>query len=665
MKFSVIDILHSERYKVGVMNIITVIPLTNSKVANTLSYFTSSDIPVGALVSVPLRSKNIHAVVTESRVAADLKAEIKSAPYEIRKLGNVKAENFFPITFVEACKKIARYYVGTVGAVIDALTSDAIIENMGKMDKAENPQASTISRRLNLENTTYAVQGDDPDRISSWRSLIRQEFAKKKSVVFYVPTINDTHNLAAKLTKGIEDYIFILNSALPKKKIIEIWKTIGRTEHPVVVIATASFAVLPRADFDTIVIERENGRGWVSQRGPYIDLRHALEIIAHMSGQIVYRADSILRIETLRRVDEDNIIPGSPFKWRSISLAKDTLIDMRLPPKSHTQTNTDEDKPREKKFRVLSPELETLIRQNHDESTHMFIYTVRRGLSSTTVCDDCERIVTCIKCGSPVVLHTSKNKDVNFHLCHVCGERQSADVPCTTCGGWRLSALGIGIERVEEEIRSKFPDIDLFKIDADSTTTSKQIDIVIEQFRAKPGSILIGTEIALSHIRENIEHTAIVSLDSLFALPDFRMAERIIYTITRLRMFSSKSILVQTRRIESKVFDYGLEGNISDFYRGELEERKQFAYPPYKTLIKISIEGPKEPIARLMADIKKMIEPYEVDVFPAFTASSKGNSIIHGLLRIDPHQWPDNDLIQKFKTLPPIVSIKVDPENLL
>ena len=225
--------------------------------------------------------------------------------------------------------------------------------------------------------------------------------------------------------------------------------------------------------------------------------------------------------------------------------------------------------------------------------------------------------------------------------------------------------MGIGIDRVATEIRELFPDIDLFQVDADSTKTPAQIDNIIEQFKNRPGSILLGTELVLIHIKEKIEHVAVVSMDSLFAMPDLRIPEKIMYTLIRLRTLSDRTILVQTRRPEERIFEYGLKGNLSDFCRGELEARKRFGYPPTKTLIKVTIEGKRDPIALLMADIRTKIEPYDIDIFPAFTSTVRGNSIIHGLIKIDPATWPDTELIDKLRSLPPNVSVKVDPESLL
>ncbi len=656
------------------MNILSVIPLTRSKVADTLSYFTAADVPIGAIVSVPLRSKTIFAIVTDRRSVEDIKIEIKNAPYQIRKLTRVKATIFFPPAFISACKSLAEYYASNVGAVIDALISDTLLDNANDITPPLPPQASFIApSSAAVPDETFAIQGDDPDRVSSWRSLIRQEFARKKSISFYVPTIEDARNTSASLEKGIEGYIFVLHGGLTKKKILDTWKNIAECAHPVVVIATGSFSLLPRSDIDVTVIDRENGRGWISQKHPYLDLRHALETIGRRRSQTVYLADSLLRTETLHRMDTNEIAKGSPFKWRSISDAVDLLVDMRkerVERGGHGEEGKSDSESASipataAPFRVLSPELARLIETNREESTHLFILTARRGLASTTVCADCDTIVACHECGRPVVLHTSADTGRNFFMCHNCGTRRSANEVCSYCGGWRLTPLGIGTERVEQEIQAAFPGADTFKLDADTATTEKQIADIMQKFRSRPGSILIGTEMALSHLSERVDHAAVASLDSLFALPDFRIQEKMMYALIRLRSLAARTLLVQTRRPEEKVWEYALKGNLSDFYRTTLSERKQFLYPPFSILIKISVEGKKDAIAKEMATIQTLIEPREIDIFPAFTTTARGTSVIHGLLKVEAGQWPDAELAAKLRSLPPGVNVRINPESLL
>ncbi len=685
------------------MNIITVIPLSRSKMVEELIYFTSSDTTIGDIVTVPLRKKNISAIVTKIEPVEDVKGDLKKAGFEIKKIDKIKSTRFFPSSFIQSCKAIANFHSTSTGSVVDAIVSNQILENIGKIKSpAEQATTATQANKSNdispiiinkSRSRIFAVQGDDGDRVSAWRSLIRQEFANKKSVAIYVPTIEDCNQFFNSLEKGIEGYIFILNSSLTTKKILSTWKTIAETDHPIVVIATGSFYVLPRTDIHTTIIERENGRGWIQQKMPYLDIRHALIQCAQANNQSIYLADSLLRLETLHQVENEIYEEGSPFKWRSVSLAEDFLIDMKnekreMPPETDeahgienkadqnviskkpdsettVRNNSKKSDGSSSRFRIVSNELKALIAKNLVENTHLFIFALRRGHSPITACDDCGNIVMCRNCKATVVLHTSQESGKNYFMCHICGERRSADENCVVCNSWRLTPLGIGIDRVKEEITKDFPDIELIKIDADTTKTAKEISDGIEKFKSRPGSILLGTELVLQHLSDKIDHVAIISMDSLFSLPDFRIQEKIMYNIVRLRAQATRSILVQTRKIDQKVFEYGLKGNLSDFYRSTVDERKKFDYPPFSILIKITIEGKKDLIAKTMADVAKFLEPQELDIFPAFTATVRGKSVIHGLIKVPNHAWPDIELVNKLRSLPPNVMIKINPESLL
>ncbi|MBU6430158.1 MAG: hypothetical protein KGR26_14175, partial [Cyanobacteria bacterium REEB65] len=116
---------------------------------------------------------------------------------------------------------------------------------------------------------------------------------------------------------------------------------------------------------------------------------------------------------------------------------------------------------------------------------------------------------------------------------------------------------------------------------------------------------------------------------------------------------------------DEKVFDLGLRGGLNDFHRLAMEDRKRFGYPPFSLLVKIAVEGKKADVSREMARIQGLLSPLETDIFPVFTSAVRGKSIIHGLLKADPRRWPDMALVEKLRSLPPSVSVKVDPASLL
>lgn len=628
------------------MFIIEVIPVAKALTTDTLSYFTSQDIPTGAIVSVPLRKKMVQGIVVSIRTAEDMKSEIKSASFSLKKLDTVKSNHFFTRDYMSMVRTMADYHATSVGSALDALVPEYILKNVGKL-KTIIPTPHEGTRALTVHEK-YVIQGDDDERYGTWKSLIRQEFAKKRSIFFLYPTIEDAEHAFSLLEKGVEDYAFMLHGALSQKTIIERWNKIMKEKHPIVIIATGGFLALPREDIETIVVERESSRSYKIARRPYLDLRNCAETLAAKKGIKFFCADNLLRIETLHRHSTGELIEASPFKFRSLSTAHDTLVDMRQ--YKHQAGNG---------FKILSDETELLVNRTKDESEHMIILATRRGMAPSTVCGDCQNIVTCTNCSAPVVLHS------NFFLCHRCGERRSTEEYCKVCGSWKLGAVGIGIDLVEKKLKDKFPTITLFRIDSDTTPHDKSARSVIQKFKAKPGSILLGTEMMLNYIHDKVENSAIISLDSLFSLPDFRIQERILSTLTRMRMLTTRDIILQTRKAEEKVFEYGLKGNMSDFYRLTIDERKLFKYPPFSLLIKLTLEGAKDEIVKEMERTQTHLEPYEVEVFPAFTHTVKGNYVLHGLIRIDTTRWVDDNLLDKLRTLSPAITIKVDPETLL
>lgn len=635
------------------MNIIEVIPISRGIGTDTLSYFTSLELPLGALVDVPLRSKKIHGIVISSRKAEDMKGEIKSAGYALKKIDKIKSSEFFSKAFMEMVQEAADYYATSVGAIIDVLVPEYILKNIGKL-KAE-PKKDAEQIELKTVREKYVVQGDDEERYSTWKSLIRQEFAKKRSLFFLMPTIEDTERAFQLLEKGIEGYAFMLHGSLTPKTIIEKWNSILKEEHPIVIVATGGFLSFPRTDIETIIVERESSKAYKTPRRPFLDVRHIAETLADRRGIKIFYADNFLRVETLWREHEGELVQASPFKFRSLSTAGDTLVDM----KAYKTPNAS--------FKILSDDVEKLINHTKNESEQMVILATRRGVAPTTVCGDCQNIVTCNNCSSPVVLHSSKQKDSekSYFLCHRCGERRSTEEYCKICGSWKLGVVGIGIDLVVQKIKDKFPDISVFKIDSDTAKEEKDLGLIVQKFRAKPGSILIGTEMMLQYLHEKVENSAIISLDSLFALPDFRIQEKILYMLIRIRTLTTKQFIVQTRKSDEKVFEYGLKGNMSDFYRGAIAEREKFKYPPFTTLIKITLEGKKEKIIKEMEEVQNILDPYEVEVFPAFTHTVRGNFVLHGLLRLPREKWPDSDILGKLRSLSPAVIVKVDPETLL
>jgi primosomal protein N' (replication factor Y) len=640
------------------MNVLEVIPIAKGIPVETLTYFTGSEVSLGSVVKVPLRKKIISAIVVSIREVGDLKSEIKNSNFALKKIEKIKSYEFFRKEFIQAAADTAEYYVGSTGAVLNSIVPKYIFENIEKI----NILPETEAKKSSVVAEKFVIQSNDEDRYAHYKSIIREEFAKGSSVFFCLPTIQDIEEAKSLLQKGIESYTYALHSSVSKTEVVQEINKILAEKHTVLIIATGGYLSIPRIDIGTIIVDKAATRSYKTQIRPYLDMRNFATYLAkRMNAKIIF-GDLLLRAEVIHRFKKGEFVEITPLKFRSLATCTETLIDMR--PKKDTVNPTQINIPKEKQvFKIFSPELEKKIQETIENNERMFLFTARRGLSPSTVCADCGNIVKCNTCGAHTVLHKSNTE--NFFLCHKCGERRSAFERCAHCLGARLTTLGIGSELVEEELKKAHPHKKIFRLDADIATTHKKALEIIESFYNSAGSILVGTEMALLYLQDMVENSAVVSVDSFFSIPDFRINERVLNILLKLRSITEKSLIIQTRDIEQKVFTYALSGNLIDFFRDEIEDREMLKYPPFSILIKISVSGSKDEIVNLTEKLHAAIAPYEIDIFPAFVPHTKGKYGINGIIKVPTHDWPHKQLLAILRSLPINFSINVDPDSLL
>ena len=435
-----------------------------------------------------------------------------------------------------------------------------------------------------------------------------------------------------------------------KKKIKEQLQKMAQSEKPLLVIATKSFFSLIRENFGMIVLEEENSPHYKSQHRPYLDARTAAEIIAKNFKLRLIIGDILLRTETYFKLSMEQVP-------RITSEAEQIFVDMNKEKGSKAISD----------FPLLSQPLYEIIKSAKKGEEKIVILVNRRGYSPITLCQDCLQVALCPDCDSPLVLH---KKEKNIFICHKCLKEKTYD-RCGACQGWRLKQMGIGIQKAEEEIKKLLPGIKIFRMDSDSIKDRKEGEKTAKSFLSTPGSILLGTELLFSYLFEKVENTAVLSIDSLFTLPDFRTNERAFKLLLKLKALASKRFLVQTRLPEQEVFEDALQGKISSFYKRELQARKALGFPPYKLLIKIRKEGKTLPGAKKEINtLRSKFSKWETLAYPAFVPKVRNKYIYNLVIKANPDDWTTDaaEAVQLKKFLSSAYlkyKIDVEPEDLL
>lgn len=629
------------------MFIIECLPLLKGLNLETLSYFSSKPVIAGSIIKIKIRNRNVNALVLICRNASEAKLLIKNANFQMKKIGAVTSKPFLEEEFLEAVKETAEYFACRTGAILSHLLPTFILESKNLQP---NPDHTLNEIKKNKDEISI-LQNEDEERFMYYRSLIREEFAKKRSVFLCLPKNENIIQAKEKLERGIEPYVTAFHGGINEKDLkIELKKAVT-TKHPILIIGTSSWLFIKRDDLGTIILDKESENGWKTLYRPFFDTRFFAEALARKRKIRIILGDLFLRTETLYRYKQSEIGEFESLKWRLPKTINTKLIDLREATKKQIE------------FKTISPALLELLIEVREKSSNIFIFAARKGLSGVTVCRDCGEQVKCNNCNSPMILY--KTKTGNAFKCHQCGETRDAAEYCKNCKSWKLAPFGAGIDRVANEIRENFPDMPLFEIHKDATSTSLRAKNTVKKFYEKRGAILLGTEMAFPYLHKKVANSAIASFDSLFSIPDFRIKEKIFHLILQTCSLARDNFLVQSRNPNDPTVEFALSGNLLEFYKKEIEDRKILNYPPFGIFIKVTIRGTKGFVTKESEILKNSLQEYKPVIFPSIHEKRGEQVALNAVIKLTLQDWPNLSLVSILRSLPPHFEIKVDPDNLL
>lgn len=635
------------------MQILTVIPITNNPHIEELTYFSLKDIPLGSLVQVPMRSKEIPALIIQSDSANDMKATLRGGNFSLKRIGTAEARTIVPPNFVSTARAMAEYYATNIGAIISTMLPKAILTSGADMPKiSQKKTRKTVSE-------VYALQTPFTDRITVYKNTVRESFAKKESVLLIVPSLASAEILSTQLSTGLKDRVYTLTSKHTKARQLKVFKQIHDSSKSVLLIATAKYALLFRNDISTIIIEDEASTNYETLKRPYMSLIKFIICFANISGLRLILGGTVLSSRTHKILATGKILELAPQSIRARSKVKVKILDSRtkkLDPNATAEEKQKNEK-NKKPFTAISDDLHNIIKIALHEKKSIFILAPRRGLAPLTVCRDCKTPVLCETCDTPVTLRKKKNNEREF-LCYKCGATQKTDTTCSYCNSWRLDTLGIGIEMIEDEITKAYSSVPLYKVDKQTTKTDTQVRNIVQEFK-KNGGILLGTSMTLPFI-EQVDVSAVASLDAMLSVPSFEIDERVFALLLKIKDITSHTLSIQTRMPERSVLIHAAAGDIATFVREELVLRKALKYPPYTVMVKITRTGSKRQIIEDFQNIMPSLEPYGPRVFKQFHQISPSKFALHALLRMPTSKYPDIKLTEILKSIQPLFEVRVD-----
>ena len=540
-------------------------------------------------------------------------------------------------------------------AVENILAETQKIQEQDKNEKA-NPQA--------LFHYLYGPTGSGKTEV--FLSLAEKILEQNKGVIYLVPEIGLTGQVAKAIFERFGNTAAILHSGLTPSQKLKEWKRIMHREARVVIGArSAVFAPVP--DLGLIIIDEEHDGSYKSGNTPRY---HARQVAMHrclnlkiplLMGSATPSVESWYGMQnnTIRKHALTKRLAGGEMPHIS-------CIDLNYFPNDG----------------CISKPLEEQIKKVLDKNHQVILFLNRRGFTHFFQCNSCGYALVCKNCSVPLTYH----KNVNRLRCHYCGWSAVPPESCPECGSLDIGSSGFGTEYIEAETHSKFPNARIIRLDTDALKNKNELLEKIEDFKNKKYDIMLGTQMVAKGLNfPNLELVGIILADAGLHMPDFRASERTFSLITQVsgragRYFPEGKVIVQTYNPRKEPILFACKNKIEDFYNTELEERRLMEFPPFSRLIRLVFRSFDRNLAyeTAMDAVKILHEHIPVGtsrgveiIGPAECPIEKINSSwrYHILLKgkiITPLQKIARSLLFEYKHTPNVyIEYDVDPVSLL
>jgi primosomal protein N' (replication factor Y) len=448
--------------------------------------------------------------------------------------------------------------------------------------------------------------------------LIKEQLAKGKQVLILVPEIGLTAQLIDRYKKHFKEEIGVYHSRYNENQRAEVWQQTLKSNFKII-LGTRSSIFLPFENLGLIIVDEEHDPSYKqNEPNPRYNARDVSIYLAHH-----YEANVILGSATPSIESYYNSIQK---KYRLVEL-KNRFGSATLPETLIVPLQNDFEKDSSQRLfgKTLLHEIE--IRLSKKEQ--VILFQNRRGYAPFLHCNTCGHSPQCTQCDVSLTYHKWKNE----LRCHYCGYHIPVLKICPSCGSSHLQMMGLGTEKIEEELQSIFPSAKIARMDLDTTRKKNTLQDLVNEFENGEIDILVGTQMVTKGLDfEKVTLVGIIQADTLVNHPDFRAHERAFQLIEQVsgragRRDQQGKVIIQTNKAEHPILQMASRHDYDAFLKQQLIERKQFFYPPFVRLIEITLKHKDahrvQSAAQFLAKEYKQLFGLKSVLGPEFPAVSK------------------------------------------
>jgi primosomal protein N' (replication factor Y) len=416
--------------------------------------------------------------------------------------------------------------------------------------------------------------------------LIATALAQKKSALVLVPEIALTPQLAARFVARFGPKVAVLHSGLSPGQRADAWRRILQEDGEVrIALGPRSALFAPLSNLGVVIVDEEHDASFKQQEGVRYHGRDVALVRAQRAGAVAVLGSATPSLESLALSRRGKLTLLSLHKRATgVPMPSVEIIDLKKHILSPEQG-------------LLSTPLERALAETLGAGEQALLFLNRRGYATFLLCKACGNPLQCRHCAVTLTWHKARER----LLCHYCGYNEAPTEICPSCQTPTVIRLGLGTEKLAEQIAARFPAARIARLDRDTSSGPSGLTPLLSAMHRREIDILIGTQmLAKGHDFPGVTLVGVVLADTGMGLPDFRASERTFQLLAQVagragRQGRAGRVLIQTYNPEHPAVTSAVEHDFNGFAEMELAAREALGYAPSMRIGLLRLDG-KDPL---------------------------------------------------------------------
>lgn len=427
----------------------------------------------------------------------------------------------------------------------------------------------------------YGVTGSGKTEV--YMNIIEKAINKGMSAIMLVPEISLTPQIVERFTLRFGDNIAILHSGLSDAEKYDEYRkiTMGKVK---IVVGARSAIFAPLTNIGVIIIDEEHTATYKQENHPRYHARDIAILRSKYHNCPIVLGSATPSLESFARAMNKNYeLLVMKKRANNMVLPDVHIVDMKEEIKRGNYT--------------FSKLLIDKINEKISKGEQVILLLNRRGYSPLIKCSKCGEVEKCPNCDISLTYHKSSDS----LRCHYCNYTKKCPSKCMKCGSADIKGIGLGTEKLEQEIIDKFK-ARVIRMDADTTSKKGMHEKIIKEFGEGKYDILLGTQMIAKGLDfPKVTLVGVINADMSLCVPDFRSSERTFQLLSQVSGRAGRGkypgeVIIQTFNPLHYSIRYAKNHDYLNFYKEEMAIRKQLNYSPYYfiTLVRISCKDYEE-----------------------------------------------------------------------